>query len=70
MAVALTGLACDTETVGKGWNSRTVFDVFGDERSRRILTLASERPRSAEALTERLEVSQPTVYRRLDVLED
>ena len=56
--------------MGKGWNPRNVFDVFGDERCRRILTLASERPRSAEALTERPEVSQPTVYRRLDVLED
>ena len=56
--------------VGKEWSPRNVFDVFGDERARRILTLASERPRSAEALAERLEVSQPTVYRRLDVLED
>ena len=56
--------------MGKEWNPQNVFDVFGDERARRILTLASERPRSAEALAERLEVSQPTVYRRLDVLED
>ena len=56
--------------MAREWNPRNVFDVLGDERARRILALASERPRSAEELAERLEVSGPTVYRRLDVLED
>ena len=43
--------------MGKEWNPRNVFGVFGDQRTRLILTLASERPRSTEALAERLEVS-------------
>jgi DNA-binding transcriptional ArsR family regulator len=52
------------------WDPRNVFDVFGDECARRILALASEQPHSAESLAEHLTISQPTVYRRLDVLED
>lgn len=56
--------------MSKEWDPRNVFDVFGSESARRILALAAERPRSAEELAESLQVSQPTVYRRLDVLQD
>lgn len=55
--------------MGKEWNPRNLFDVLGDESARRIVALASERPRTAEELADNLAVSQPTVYRRLDVLE-
>ncbi len=51
------------------WDPANVFDVFGDESARRILALAAERSRSAEELADNLAIAQPTVYRRLDVLE-
>lgn len=56
--------------MSKEWNPRNLLDVLGDEGGRRILALASEEPRTAEELAENLTVSQPTVYRRLDALED
>lgn len=46
----------------------SVLDVFGDELSRQILALASERPVSVAALAERLDASKPTIYRRMDTL--
>lgn len=52
------------------WSPRNVLEVLGDEGARRILALVSERARSADAIAGHLEISQPTVYRRLDVLED
>lgn len=56
--------------MGREWDPQNVFDVFGDEGARRILALASEQPVSAEEIAAELAISQPTVYRRLDVLED
>ncbi len=54
----------------KEWTPSDVFDVFGDALARRILVLASDRPRSADDLAERLSVSRPTVYRRVNALVD
>ncbi|MFB6079269.1 MAG: ArsR/SmtB family transcription factor [Halarchaeum sp.] len=47
-----------------------VLDALGDERSREILAALSEQSRSAKALSAALDVSLPTVYRRLDALEE
>ena len=52
----------------KEWDPGTVFDVFGDELARRLLVLASDRPVAADDLAEQLEVSEPTVYRRVNAL--
>lgn len=52
----------------KEWSPSNVFDVFGDDLSRRILVLASERPLPADELVEMLDVSRPTVYRRVNAL--
>lgn len=56
--------------VSKEWDPESLFDVFGDELVRHILLLASEQPLSAEVLADHCEASLPTVYRRLDALED
>ncbi|MUW14815.1 helix-turn-helix domain-containing protein [Halorubrum sp. CBA1125] len=56
--------------MAKEWDPETVFDVFGREEIRRILALADEEPMSAEDLAARLSVSQPTVYRRIDVCQE
>lgn len=54
----------------KEWAASDVFDVFGDELARQILVLASNRPVSADELANQLNVSQPTIYRRVNALLD
>jgi len=55
--------------VTNDWDPETLFDVLGSEEVRRILALADREPTSAGELADRLDVSQPTVYRRLDACE-
>lgn len=55
--------------MSKEWDPDTLFDVFGSESARGILALASVEPLSAKELADHLDVSEPTVYRRLDVLQ-
>lgn len=47
-----------------------IFDLFGDNLSRRILILASEQPLSADELATTLDASHPTIYRRINALLD
>lgn len=54
--------------MSKEWDPDSLFDVFGSETARGILALASVEPCSAQQLAARLDVSEPTVYRRLDAL--
>lgn len=52
----------------KEWSPSSVFDIFGDDLSRQILVLASERSLSVDELVDHLETSRPTVYRRTNAL--
>lgn len=52
----------------KEWDPAGIFDLFGDELTRRILVLASEQPLSADELARTLDTSHPTVYRRVNAL--
>lgn len=54
----------------KEWNPENLFDVLGDSLSRQILILANDSPVSATKLVDELDVTPPTVYRRLDELDD
>lgn len=56
--------------VGNEWDPETIFDVLGSREVRRILALADVEPRSARELAERLDASQPTVYRRVNVCQE
>ncbi|MFC6837759.1 ArsR/SmtB family transcription factor [Halomarina ordinaria] len=47
-----------------------ILDTIGDPKARLILAEISRGPRSAKELSERCELSQPTVYRRLDMLKE
>lgn len=47
-----------------------ILDTIGDEHARHILAELSGRPQSAKELAEELELSEPTVYRRLKILQD
>jgi len=51
-------------------DAASVLDVLGDEYARAIIEALSERPMSANELTETLDMSQPTISRRLGTLED
>lgn len=73
--VGLTGKAfcCDSRN-GLDMNEESsieeILDTIGDEHARTILASISREPGSAKELAERLELSQPTIYRRLDVLKE
>lgn len=54
----------------KEWAPAGVFDIFGDRLCRKILVLASAQPVSADDLAEQLDVSKPTVYRRVNALHE
>ncbi|MFB6155583.1 MAG: ArsR/SmtB family transcription factor [Haloferacaceae archaeon] len=47
-----------------------VLDTIGDRLARTILAEVSERPQSAKELAAELDLSLPTVYRRLEMLEE
>lgn len=55
--------------MSKQWEPGSLFDVFGNEQSRRILVLASDEPVSVDELSEHLDASEPTIYRRIEVLQ-
>ncbi|PSQ40089.1 transcriptional regulator [Halobacteriales archaeon SW_5_70_135] len=46
------------------------LDTVGDEETRDVLAAVSEGPRSARKLGESLSMSLPTVYRRIETLEE
>lgn len=56
--------------MSKQWEPDNVFDVLGDEYARQIVALASLEPVSAQDLADYCETSLPTVYRRLDILDE
>ena len=47
-----------------------LFALLDDEYSRAILTKTSERPMSAQTLSTECDASLPTIYRRLNDLEE
>ncbi|WP_339103573.1 helix-turn-helix domain-containing protein [Haloterrigena salinisoli] len=46
-----------------------ILNTIGDEHARTVLASISREPGSAKELAERLDLSQPTIYRRLELLE-
>jgi len=47
-----------------------LFDIFGDEYTRRVYEAVAEQPRSGRDVAEAADVSRPTAYRRLNDLRD
>jgi len=47
-----------------------ILDTIGDEYAREILAAVSMKARSAKELGEELDLSLPTVYRRIEILEE
>ncbi len=48
----------------------SVLDTIGDRRARHVLASIAHEPRSAKEIAEDLDLSLPTVYRRVEELED
>lgn len=47
-----------------------LLDLFGDEYTRRVFEVVSERPRCGRAVAEAADVSRATAYRRLNELRE
>ncbi|MFW5956255.1 MAG: ArsR/SmtB family transcription factor [Halorhabdus sp.] len=51
-------------------SSGTILGLLGDEYARRILTLLVEQPRTGRELAAATDMSRPTIYRRLEQLDE
>ena len=47
-----------------------ILDTIGDQHARRVLAAISREPQSAKDLAEECDLSLPTVYRRIEMLEE
>ena len=47
-----------------------ILDTIGDQHARHVLAAISREPKSAKELSEACDLSLPTVYRRLEMLEE
>lgn len=56
--------------VSNEWNPHDIFDILGDERVQAILQLTARRSMSVNELTEELDASDSSIYRRIRVLVD
>lgn len=52
----------------KEWTPANVLDLFGDRIARATLVIASDQPVAVKDLAEKFDVSNPTIYRRIDPL--
>ena len=47
-----------------------ILDTIGDQHARTVLAAISRAPSSAKELAEEVDLSLPTIYRRLELLEE
>ncbi|WP_256300680.1 ArsR/SmtB family transcription factor [Haloarchaeobius salinus] len=72
-ATARAGAACDqTERrfTAEDDDASDILELLDDDYARRILEVLEDGPLPARALVDRCEASKPTVYRRLNRLEE
>jgi len=63
-------LSQDHTAEDSGPTAAELLDLLGDEYTRRVFEVVSERPRGGRAVAEAAEVSRATAYRRLNELQD
>lgn len=56
--------------MSEDWDLEEVLELLSDEYARSILAATSTEPMSAKALSERCDASLPTVYRRIERLQE
>ena len=59
-----------TDMSDKEWSPSNILDVFGDSVARATLVIADGGPVSVKEIAEHLDVSNPTIYRRIEPLVD
>lgn len=69
-ADALHGHSPRAESSDPAPSADELFDLLGDEYTRRVFEAVSETPRGGREIAEVTGVSRATVYRRLNDLED
>ncbi len=47
-----------------------ILNTIGDQHARRVLAAISQDPKSAKDLAEEVDLSLPTVYRRIEMLQE
>lgn len=47
-----------------------ILDTIGDQHARRVLATISREPKSAKELADECDLSLPTVYRRIEMLDE
>jgi predicted transcriptional regulator len=47
-----------------------ILDTIGDQHARRVLAAISREPKDAKELAEECDLSLPTVYRRIEMLDE
>ncbi|MXR50897.1 helix-turn-helix domain-containing protein [Halovenus sp. WSH3] len=47
-----------------------ILDTIGDQHAREVLAAISREPKAAKALAEECDLSLPTVYRRIEMLDE
>ena len=47
-----------------------ILNTIGDQHARRVLAAISQTPKSAKDLAEEVDLSLPTVYRRIEMLKE
>ncbi|WP_251331267.1 winged helix-turn-helix domain-containing protein [Haloplanus pelagicus] len=57
-------------TANDDLSATELFDLFGDEYTRRVFGAITDQPRSGRAVAETADVSRATAYRRLNELRD
>jgi response regulator of citrate/malate metabolism len=57
-------------TEGIDLSASELFELFGDEYTRRVYETITEQPRSGRAVAQAADVSRATAYRRLNDLRD
>lgn len=56
--------------MGTDWEPETLFDVLGSEEVREILALTDVKPMSVQELSDHVDSSEPTVYRRVNACQE
>jgi len=62
--------ACNPQVVDDERPIEDILDTIGDEHARRVLAAISREPKPAKDLAEECDLSLPTIYRRIEMLEE
>jgi predicted transcriptional regulator len=68
--MSTTAPSDDGQSPTDGWNKESLLELLDDDHARAVLAAIATSEKSAPTLTDELDSSRATVYRRLNSLED